>query len=222
MSYRLVWTETTVGSEHVPRSVGAAAEAVVGAHGDRRRLQAIFERRPVPMVMVDDERRFVDVNRPARLVFRLSLDELRTHVMDDFAHADGLGIMESVWARLLDTDCVAGRYRAEMPDRSCIDLAYCAVGYVLPGLHVVAFAPADWPEGELGALEDTAPDPGLTPREIEVLTLAADGLSGPELAEALVLSATTVNTHFKNLYVKLGVRNRAAAVAKAMRLGMIY
>jgi LuxR family maltose regulon positive regulatory protein len=55
-----------------------------------------------------------------------------------------------------------------------------------------------------------------------VLALAADGLSGPELAHALVLSVTTVNTHFKNIYVKLGVRNRAAAVAKAMRLGVIY
>jgi PAS domain S-box-containing protein len=218
----LASTETTVGSDHVPRTVGAAAEAVVGADGDRRRLQAIFERRPVPMVMVDDERRFVDVNRPARLVFRLSLDELRAYAMDDFAHANGLGIMESVWARLLDTGCVAGRYRAEMPDGSCIDLAYCAVAYVLPGLHVVAFAPADWPDDELGAIEGAPPDSGLTPREIEVLALAADGLSGPELAQALVLSATTVNTHFKNIYVKLGVRNRAAAVAKAMRLGVIY
>jgi ATP/maltotriose-dependent transcriptional regulator MalT len=63
--------------------------------------------------------------------------------------------------------------------------------------------------------------PSLTPREIEVLTLAADGLSGPELAEALVLSPATIRTHFKNIYAKLDVRNRSAAVAKAMRLGII-
>ena len=44
-----------------------------------------------------------------------------------------------------------------MPDGSCIDLAYCAVAYVLPGLHVIAFAPADWPEGELGAIEKMRP-----------------------------------------------------------------
>jgi ATP/maltotriose-dependent transcriptional regulator MalT len=36
-----------------------------------------------------------------------------------------------------------------------------------------------------------------------------------------VLSVTTINTHFRNIYEKLGVRNRAAAVAKAMRLGLI-
>ena len=54
-----------------------------------------------------------------------------------------------------------------------------------------------------------------------MLALSAEGLSGPELAQSLVFSATTVNTHFKNIYDKLGVRNRAAAVAKAMRLGVI-
>jgi ATP/maltotriose-dependent transcriptional regulator MalT len=61
----------------------------------------------------------------------------------------------------------------------------------------------------------------LTAREIEVLALAADGLSGPELAHELTLSPATVNAHFKNIYRKLDVRNRAAAVAKAMRLGAI-
>ncbi len=54
-----------------------------------------------------------------------------------------------------------------------------------------------------------------------MLALAAKGLSGPELAEDLVLSPSTINTHFKNIHAKLQVRTRAAAVAKAMRLGMI-
>ena len=54
-----------------------------------------------------------------------------------------------------------------------------------------------------------------------MLALAADGRSGPDLARELVLSPGTVNTHFKNIYAKLDVRTRAAAVAKAMRLGLI-
>jgi two-component system nitrate/nitrite response regulator NarL len=65
------------------------------------------------------------------------------------------------------------------------------------------------------------PSPSLTPREIDVLALAAEGFSGPELAQRLALSPSTVNTHFKSIYKKLDVRTRAAAVAKAMRLGMI-
>jgi ATP/maltotriose-dependent transcriptional regulator MalT len=61
----------------------------------------------------------------------------------------------------------------------------------------------------------------LTPREIEVLALAADGLSARDLAQVLVLSTSTVKTHLANIYEKLGVRNRTAAVAKALRLGII-
>ena len=61
----------------------------------------------------------------------------------------------------------------------------------------------------------------LTAREIEVLQLAADGLSGPEIAARFVVSASTVKTHFENAYRKLGVTERPAAVAEAMRAGVI-
>jgi PAS domain S-box-containing protein len=61
----------------------------------------------------------------------------------------------------------------------------------------------------------------LTPRELEVLQLAADGSSGREIADRLVLSQSTIKTHFSNIFEKLGVSDRAAAVAKGIRLGMI-
>ncbi|MEA2267631.1 MAG: hypothetical protein QOC64_241 [Solirubrobacteraceae bacterium] len=60
----------------------------------------------------------------------------------------------------------------------------------------------------------------LSEREIEVLRLASDGLSGPAIAEQLVLSPSTVKTHFENVYEKLGVSDRAAAVALALRMGL--
>lgn len=62
---------------------------------------------------------------------------------------------------------------------------------------------------------------GLTAREIEVLQLAADGYSGPRIAERLVISPATVKTHFENVYAKLGVPDRAAAVAEVLRRGVI-
>jgi PAS domain S-box-containing protein len=61
----------------------------------------------------------------------------------------------------------------------------------------------------------------LSEREIEVLRLAAEGLSGPAIAQRLVLSPATVKTHFEHIYVKLGVGDRAAAVAQALRTGLI-
>ena len=58
---------------------------------------------------------------------------------------------------------------------------------------------------------------GLTARELEILRHAADGKRGPEIARLLVISPSTVKTHFENIYEKLGVSDRAAAVAQALR-----
>lgn len=59
--------------------------------------------------------------------------------------------------------------------------------------------------------------PSLSAREREVLQLVAAGLSSPEVARRLNLSITTVKTHLQRVYEKLGVSDRAAAVAEAMR-----
>jgi DNA-binding NarL/FixJ family response regulator len=61
----------------------------------------------------------------------------------------------------------------------------------------------------------------LTPREQQVLQLAADGHSGPEMARDLVVSMGTIKTHFQNIYGKLGARDRASAVANGLRRGLI-
>jgi two-component system, NarL family, nitrate/nitrite response regulator NarL len=63
--------------------------------------------------------------------------------------------------------------------------------------------------------------PVLTPREREILNLTADGCSAPEIGRRLYLSTTTVKTHLQHLYEKLGVSDRAAAVAEAMRRGLL-
>jgi two-component system, NarL family, nitrate/nitrite response regulator NarL len=63
--------------------------------------------------------------------------------------------------------------------------------------------------------------PRLTPRELEVLALAAQGRSTPQIAGGLHLSAATVKTHLQNAYDKLGVTDRTAAVAVAMRRGLL-
>jgi two-component system nitrate/nitrite response regulator NarL len=61
----------------------------------------------------------------------------------------------------------------------------------------------------------------LTPREDEILRLTADGKSAPDIARDLHLGATTVKTHLQRVYEKLGVSDRAAAVAEAMRRGIL-
>lgn len=66
-----------------------------------------------------------------------------------------------------------------------------------------------------GRVNDDAP--ALSPREREVLRMIAEGLSGPDIARRLEIGAATVKTHTQNVYDKLGVSERAAAVAVAMR-----
>lgn len=69
-------------------------------------------------------------------------------------------------------------------------------------------------------LESLAGDP-LTPRELEVLRLAAGGLQAGQIAEHLVISRGTVKTHLQHIYAKLEAHNRTAAVVAAMRAGLI-
>lgn len=60
--------------------------------------------------------------------------------------------------------------------------------------------------------------PIVTPREREILDLLAEGLKSDEIAERLVLSPMTVDTHVRNLMRKLGARTRAHALALALKL----
>ena len=63
--------------------------------------------------------------------------------------------------------------------------------------------------------------PALSAREIEVLKLIAEGDSIPMIAKKLFLAPSTIKTHAQRLYEKLGVSDRAAAVAEAMRSGLL-
>ena len=70
------------------------------------------------------------------------------------------------------------------------------------------------------AAEQPLVDP-LSEREIEVLRMLQTNLSTPEIAEELVIAVSTVRTHIKNIYSKLGVHSRTQAVDQAKDLGII-
>ncbi|MFD7430273.1 LuxR C-terminal-related transcriptional regulator [Streptomyces sp. NPDC059818] len=70
-----------------------------------------------------------------------------------------------------------------------------------------------------GGGEPELPD-GMTPREVEVLVLIADGMSNAEIARSLHISQATVKSHINNLFAKAGLRHRAQPVRYAYVRGL--
>ncbi len=79
---------------------------------------------------------------------------------------------------------------------------------------VVAAHPFVRDEGKVEAL-------GLTPRELEILELIAQGLSNKEIAERVFVSENTVKTHSSHVFDKLGARRRTQAVQLGKELRLI-
>ena len=71
------------------------------------------------------------------------------------------------------------------------------------------------------ASESIRSDAGLTKREVEVLRLLGAGLSNQAIAEQLFVSEHTIHRHVANIFSKLSVSSRAAAVAQAARRGLL-
>src|SRR5437016_3173009 len=87
---------------------------------------------------------------------------------------------------------------------------FCMHHFLAVSPHGIATKPAQTP----------FPD-SLTARELEVLQLIALGLTNPQVAEHLILSRLTVNTHVRSIYSKLGVTSRSAATIYAIKHKLI-
>ena len=75
---------------------------------------------------------------------------------------------------------------------------------------------------ERAAQPDGGPKPGgLSPRELEVLALIADGHTNREIAATLIVSEHTVARHVQNMFAKLDVSSRTAAAAFAHQHGLV-
>ena len=134
-------TMSPVPEDTISFWLGAYAERVLTARGDERRLKRVFFTSPLPMVLVDDERRYADANIPARLALRLSRGEIRQRRAGDLAPPDLVPVLDESWRRMLETGCVAGRSDVASPPGSSMEITYYSVANALPGLHLSVFLP---------------------------------------------------------------------------------
>jgi predicted ATPase/class 3 adenylate cyclase/DNA-binding CsgD family transcriptional regulator len=142
----------------------------------------------------------------------------RLHGAADQALADLGHALEPLEARLADLD--RQRLRTVM-GAGAFEAEYAA-GRTLDPARVLAGAGRDHAAAE-GAQADASGEAAtvLTPRELDVLKLVAQGLSNPDIAQRLVLSEHTVHRHLANILRKLDLSSRAAAAAWGVRTGLV-
>ncbi len=99
-------------------------------------------------------------------------------------------------------------------------LAAFARPEAVPPSETLAPAPRSGASASVNNLQSTMIEP-LSEREVQVLRLLRTDLNGPEIARELLVSLSTMRTHTQNIYTKLGVNNRRAAVRRAEELGLL-
>jgi PAS domain S-box-containing protein len=173
------------------------------------------------LVLVDDDRRHLLANDAAARLLGCPVAKILNRRLDDFSPPDQLDRLVGLWEEFERAGSLEGLWVAQRLDGSRVPIEFRASRDFAAGQHLIA---ARRRVTDIGRAVDTNRDPvesPLTPRELEVLQLGADGRSTREIAEVLFVSPGTVKTHFQHVYEKLGSRHRAAAVAEAMRRGLI-
>jgi two-component system, NarL family, nitrate/nitrite response regulator NarL len=180
---------------------------VVAEVGDGRAALEAIRRDAPDVALVDYEMPDIDGLGVVKAVVR---DGLSTRVLLLSAHTESAVVFQAVQegaAGYLSKDA----RRAEIVE---------AVVDVARGRTVVPPELAAGLAGEIRMRAQTQ-GPALSERERQVLQAFARGMSVPQVAAELFLGVSTVKTHTQRLYEKLGVSDRAAAVAEGMRRGLV-
>lgn len=177
---------------------------------------------------VEDGRQALDTireRRPAVAVLDLGLPGLDgTTVIESIAR-EGLPTRSLVVSAMDDSATVyraiAAGARGYLP-KTALSREICdAIAKVARGQTVLHAEVQEGIADEIRLRRERDDRPVLTPREAQIIRLAADGYSNAEIAREMHLSLATVKTHLQNLYEKLEVSDRAAAVAKSIRRGLV-
>ena len=184
-------------------------------------FSSAFKQSKNPMALVDDKRRIVDAN-PAilRLLGRPRDALIGAHLWDFIV--GGPVFTPAQWSAALAAHRFHGEAEVICADGSHIGVQWAGATEVATGQRLVLFvaiSTSRWGASFRRAVViDHEPDE-LSPRELEIVRLIADGDSGPEIADELHIAHDTVRTHVRNAMKKVGARSRAHLVAKVLGEG---
>ncbi|WP_433357102.1 response regulator [Microtetraspora malaysiensis] len=187
---------------------------VVGAAGDGESALRLLEETPAEIVLMDLRMPVMDGVEATRRITRqhpgVAVLVLTTYADDDsIVSALGAGA-HGYLTKDAGRAEVAAALRSTAAGQSTFDPA-------VSRLLVAAMLRPDLPRAVPG---DSWSNPdGLTPREVEVLTLIAQGMNNAKIATALFIGETTVKTHINNAFAKIGARSRNDAMRYAYRHG---
>jgi DNA-binding NarL/FixJ family response regulator len=183
---------------------------VVGAAADGEEAVRLVDKHGADVVLMDLRMPRLD-GVPATRRIRAHHPKTQVVVLTTYAEdADILAALGAGALGYLTKD--AGRAQIAQAIRA----AAAGQAVLDPAVQQRLLAAASGGSAVFGTPTGTAPD-GLTPREVDVLRLIAEGLSNREIASRLFLSEATVKSHINRLFAKTGVRDRAQAVQYAYR-----
>lgn len=209
---------------------------LAGARADDEALWAIFSGSRNPMLLADDQRRYVNANAAACALLGYDLPTLRTLRIDDITIPEYRPFIDDVWRDFLARGGTVGRFAVLCADGSRTQVEFNATADVTPGLHLSILINPQV-SGEAAGLDDDGradknleePVPAVAARsgpllddtERRVITLLAMGRNWHEVADEVGGTPGEVRVSMESAMATLGARTRAHAVSIAMRAGEI-
>ncbi|MFF2851995.1 response regulator [Streptomyces sp. NPDC058001] len=181
---------------------------VVAAVGDGRAALAAIHREAPDVAVIDLRLPEID---GLQVLETLQQEDLPTRAVVLTAYVDSASVYRAI----------AGGARAYLEKAASSETISEAVLLVAGGGTLISPLVQDGLANEIRNRRLAVPRPTLTLRETDILKLAADGCPAQEIADRLHISIATVKTHLQHVYEKLEVSDRAAAVAQAIRRGLL-
>jgi PAS domain S-box-containing protein len=176
------------------------------------------------MVLLDGERRHVDVNDAYLALLGYPKETLIGRPVYELV-ADGPLISAEEWRGVLRRGEFTGAAELLRADGGRVAVEFAGHPEIVTGRQLVLFVamrtgrPARRRSGETICQPDR---PALSARELDVIRLLSDGLTGPEVADELQVAHNTVRTHVRNAMAKSGAHSRAQLVALALAEGLYF